>query len=101
MADHEADPGRPEREDLPGGDGSPPLDFTTFILSMSTTCMMQLGELEAPDGFHADLPMARNSLEILMILEEKTKGNLSGEEERVLHHVVDDLRQRYLARVAR
>jgi len=88
--------------ELPGGDGSPAIDFTTFVLSMSTSCMIQLGELASPDGAsHADLAMARNTLEILMVLEQKTRGNLSGEEERVLDHVIDDLRTRYTAKVGK
>lgn len=88
--------------DLPGGDGSPPIDFTTFVLSLSSSCMIQLGELASPDGAqHVDLAMARHTLEILIVLEKKTAGNLSGEEERVLHHVVDDLRTRYAAKIAK
>lgn len=84
---------------LPGGDGSPAIDFTTFVLSMSTTCMIQLGEIAAPDGGAADVPSAKHTLEILMVLEEKTRGNLSGDEERMLHHVVNDLRARYLKKL--
>lgn len=85
--------------ELPGSDGTPPIDFTTFVLSMSTSCMIQLGELASPDGAQdQDLPGARQTLEILLMLEEKTRGNLSGDEERVLHHVVDDLRARYVAK---
>ena len=86
--------------DLPGGDGTPPIDFTTFVMSMSASCMIQLGEIVGPDGATAtDLPMAKHTLEILMVLEHKTRGNLAGDEERVLHHVVDDLRARYLKKV--
>lgn len=92
----------PKKDELAGGDGTPPIDFTTFVLSMSTSCMVQLGELPSPDGGSAeDLSMARHTLEILMLLDEKTRGNLSGDEERVLHHVVDDLRARYEAKVAK
>lgn len=91
-----------DEAELPGGDGAPPIDFTTFVLSMSTSCMIQLGELGSPDGSpHVDLGMARHTLEILMTLEDKTRGNLTGEEERVLHHVVDDLRARYLAKLGK
>jgi hypothetical protein len=93
--DHEHEDAAP----LPGGDGSPAIDFTTFILSMSTTCMIQLGEIAAPDGLPADVPAAKHTLEILIVLEEKTRGNLSGDEERMLHHVVDDLRARYLKKL--
>jgi len=88
-----------EGGELPGSDGTPPIDFTTFVLSMSTSCMIQLGELASPDGAQdQDLPGARQTLEILLLLEEKTRGNLSGDEERVLGHVVDDLRARYVAK---
>lgn len=83
---------------LPGGDGTPGIDFVTFVLSMSSTAMIQLGEIEGPEGPAPDLAMARHTIEILQILDEKTSGNLSGEEEQVLHHVIDDLRARYLAK---
>ncbi len=86
---------------LPGGDGSAPIDFVTFVISMSSTAMIQLGEIDGPEGQAVDLVMARHSIEILQVLDEKTRGNLSGEEEQVLHHVLDDLRARYLARVGK
>jgi hypothetical protein len=91
--------GEDARTPLPGGDGTPPIDFTTFVLSMSSTAMIQLGEIEGPDGPAADLSMARHTIEILELLDDKTRGNLGGDEERVLHHVLDDLRTRYLKRV--
>ncbi|MCB9593915.1 MAG: DUF1844 domain-containing protein [Sandaracinaceae bacterium] len=73
----------------------PPIDFTTFVLSLSTACMAQLGEVEGPDGGETDLPMAQQSIEILEMLEEKTSGNLTGEEERILEQVLTDLKQVY------
>lgn len=86
---------------LPGADGSPPIDFATFVLSLSATCMIQLGEIEGPDGpGGADLVGARHTIEILQVLDRTTRGNLAGEEERVLGHVLSDLRRRYLARHA-
>lgn len=86
---------------LPGGEGTPPIDFTTFILSMSTSCMIQLGEIADPDGQTAtDLDAARNTIEILQMLDRKTEGNLSGEEDRMLAHVLSDLRERYLKKHA-
>lgn len=87
---------------LPGGDGVPPIDFVTFVLSLSTTCMIQLGELEASSvgapSAGVDLAAARHTIEILEMLEQKTRGNLGGDEERVIEHVVNDLRARYLKR---
>jgi hypothetical protein len=85
-------------EALPGAEGSAPIDFTTFILSMSTSCMIQLGEIADPDGRASDLEGARHTIEILQMLDKKTRGRLSGEEERMLSHVLDDLRRRYLER---
>jgi len=71
--------------------GIPPIDFTTFVLSMSTACMSHLGE----DGEATNLPMAQQTIEILEMLEAKTAGNLTGEEERILDQVLNDLREAY------
>ncbi len=85
-------------DQLPGGDNTP-IDFSTFVLSMTTSCMIQLGDLAGPDGHvHTDLPMARHTLEILHMLEERTHGNLSGDECRMLTHVLHDLKQRYVSK---
>jgi hypothetical protein len=75
----------------------PPIDFNTFVLSMSTACMACLGEVEGPrdTGAGVDLPMAKQTIEILEMLEEKTQGNLTGEEERLLTQVLSDLREAY------
>jgi len=73
----------------------PPIDFTTFVLSMSTACMAHLGEVEGPEGSEVDLPMAKQTLEILEMIEAKTEGNLTGEEERILSQVLGDLREAY------
>jgi hypothetical protein len=86
-------------EALPGGEGTPPIDFTTFILSMSTSCMIHLGEIADPEGrVSVDLDSARHTIEILQMLDRKTQGNLSGEEERMLSHVLGDLRELYVSR---
>lgn len=82
-------------------DEIPPIDFTTFVLSMSTACMAHLGEVEGPEGSggdEVDLPMAKQTLDILEMIEEKTRGNLTGEEERILSQVLADLREAYDAK---
>lgn len=97
MGDDERDHG--EDEVLPGGEREVPIHFTTFILSMSTSCMIQLGEIADPDGRYAtDLDSARHTIEILQMLDVKTEGNLSGDEDRMLSHVLGDLRARYVAK---
>ena len=80
----------------------PPIDFTTFVLSMSTACMAHLGEVAGPGGGDGtvDLPMARQTIEIIEMLEEKTRGNLTGEEERILAQVIADLESAYEAKSA-
>lgn len=83
-----------------GDDSIPPIDFNTFVLSLSTACMAQLGELEGPPGADVDLRMAEHTLEILQMLEAKTQGNLTGEEERILTQVLSDLREAFDARSA-
>jgi len=77
----------------------PPIDFTTFILSLSTSALVQLGEAHEEGGEpRINLPMARQTIDLLGLLEEKTKGNLTGEEERLLHQVLFDLRVRFVAK---
>ncbi|MFW5926186.1 MAG: DUF1844 domain-containing protein [Myxococcota bacterium] len=80
-------------------EGYPPLDFNTFILSLSTSALMNMGEVPEPASGEVDknLPLARQTVDLLAMLEEKTKGNLTGEEERLLTQVLYDLRMRYLA----
>jgi len=86
---------------MTGGGAIPPIDFNTFVLSMSTACMSHLGEIEGPDGTSGvNLPMARQTIEILEMLEEKTRGNLSGEEERILTQVLGDLHETFATKSA-
>ena len=78
----------------------PQIDFATFILSLSHSALMHLGEAPDPltNQVHADLPLAKQNIDILGLLEDKTKGNLSGDEERLLAQVLFDLRMRYVER---
>jgi hypothetical protein len=96
-AEREAD----EAEVATGAD-SALVTFTTLVLSMSTTALVQLGD--APPEFFEDgnpppksIPMAKHTIDMLALLEEKTRGNLDGEEERLLGQVLYDLRLRYVA----
>jgi hypothetical protein len=76
----------------------PQIDFATFILSLSHSALMHLGEVPHPDTekVERDLPLAKQNIDLLGLLEEKTKGNLTGDEERLLHQVLFDLRMRYV-----
>lgn len=77
-------------------DDLPPIDFSTFIVSLRASAVLHLdGEHQSDPA--SDLAFARQEIDLLGILEEKTRGNLSGEEERLLSQILFDLRTRYLA----
>lgn len=79
-----------------------PLDFNILVLSLNTSALIQLGEAEGASGeSETNLSMAQQTIDMLGILEEKTRGNLTGEEERLLHQVLFDLRMRYTRKVKR
>jgi len=80
-------------------DKAPPsIDFNTFILSLSTSALMHLGELPgAQDDETVNLAHAKQSIDCIALLEEKTTGNLTGEEERLINEVLYDLRLRFVA----
>jgi hypothetical protein len=84
--------------DADGEEALPTLDFTTFILSLSHSALLHLGETPHPETNTVErtLPLARQTIDLLGLLEEKTKGNLTGDEERLLTQILFDLRMRYL-----
>jgi len=76
-----------------------PMSFDIFVLSLNASALLHLGDAQQPGT--ADLPLARQTIDILAMLEEKTRGNLSGEEERLLHQILFDLRMRYARKASR
>jgi hypothetical protein len=78
--------------------GLPPVDFHTFILSLGSSALLHLGELEHPEAGDArqDLSMAKHTIDILAMLDEKTKGNLTPAEEKLMESLLFDLRLRYV-----
>lgn len=76
-------------------DDLPPMDFSTFVVSLRASAMAHMSA--ASESGETDLPLARQEIDLLGILEEKTRGNLTGEEERLLSQVLFDLRTRYVA----
>lgn len=81
-------------------DDLPEIDFQTFVLSFFSSALMHLGDASVPmpegTGAEVNLPMARQTIDLLALLQEKTKTNLSAEEERTLDQVLYDLRMRYV-----
>lgn len=88
---------------MAGVEEPPRIDFNTFVLSLSTSALMHLGAVPGAEGTPPEVSLAhaRQTIDILGILEEKTRGNLSGEEERILHQVLDDLRMRFVKAVGK
>jgi len=76
----------------------PSIDFATFVLSLSHSALVHLGDAPDPGGKRGppDLEMARQTIDLLSLLEEKTHGNLTGEEERMLSAALYDLRLRFV-----
>jgi hypothetical protein len=74
------------------------IDFSTFVMSLASSALMQLGELAPPEGatMSQDLSLARHTIDVLGMLEEKTRGNLSADEARLLEHLLLDLRFKYV-----
>ncbi len=74
------------------------VDFASFLLSLATTGMVHLGEIPEPSSGQKmeDLEAARQMIDILSILKEKTEGNLSAEESRLLENVLYELRMKFM-----
>ena len=76
-----------------------PVDFSTHVLSLASSAMVALGEIPAPgeDGpAPLDLESAKHLIDVLAMLEIKTKGNLEEAEQKVLASLIYDLRVKYV-----
>ena len=80
-----------------------PVNFSTFVLGLSTQALLHLGEIEDPTigRLEQDLGAAKHVIDILGILRDKTRGNLEQAEERLLEAVLYDLRMKYVELVRR
>jgi hypothetical protein len=78
----------------------PEVSFSTFVFSLSSSALVHLGEIPEPDSKHVrvDLAMAKQIIDTLGMLQEKTRGNLEGDEDRLLKTVLYDLRLRFIQR---
>jgi hypothetical protein len=76
----------------------PGVDFSTFVLSLSHSALVAMGDAPNPETGHLDksLPLARQTIDFISMLEEKTRGNLTGDEERLVGQILYDLRMRYV-----
>ncbi len=77
---------------------APPMEFNTFLLGLASTALIHLGETPHPETGKAEknLVLARQSMDLLSLLREKTRGNLTLEEEKFFDNLLADLRLRYV-----
>lgn len=77
---------------------APPIDFSTFILSLSSSAIYHMGGFQDPHSGKTsmNLELAKQSIDIIAMLEAKTKGNLSPDEQKLITHALYDLRMRYV-----
>jgi len=75
-----------------------PVDFSTHILSLASSALISLGKMPAPDGqpHPLDLETARHLIDVLGMLEQKTKNNLDEAEGKLLASLIYDLRVAYV-----
>jgi hypothetical protein len=76
----------------------PEINFSSFLLSLSSSTLLHLGEIADPQSGEKkkDLALAKQSIDIINLLKDKTKGNLTQEEEKLLEHLLYDLRMRFV-----
>jgi hypothetical protein len=76
----------------------PEINFSTFIFSLNTSALLHMGEVPDPatGKQRVDLALAKQTIDLIAMLEEKTRGNLTSDEENLVKHVLYDLRLRYV-----
>jgi hypothetical protein len=76
----------------------PEINFATFVVSLNASALLHLGAIEDPATGKSDknLPMAKQTIDILSMLEQKTAGNLTKDEENLLKNILYDLRIIYV-----
>jgi hypothetical protein len=76
----------------------PQVTFTNFVLSLSTSALFHFGDFPDPEGGKTEknLPAAKQTIDILDMLNEKTKGNLNENENNLIQGALYELKMRYV-----
>ncbi len=76
----------------------PEINFVNFLFSISTSALIQMGEIEDPISQQTvrNLPLAKQTIDLIGMLKEKTKGNLTPDEAKLIENILFDLRMRYV-----
>src|SRR3989440_11079591 len=87
------EPGAGTRRDLPPG------DLTMLVNMLVTNAMVFLGQMPAPGSqqYMRNLPQAQHMIDLLMVLREKTQGNLTREEEQMMQDLLPQLQMAYVS----
>jgi hypothetical protein len=74
------------------------ISFIAFVLSLAHTAAVHFGDMPDPvsGGKEANLPAAQQMIDILALLDEKTRGNLTAEERQLLDQILFELRMRFV-----
>jgi hypothetical protein len=91
------------REEKPEQDASlPEITFPSLLLSLSTSALIQLGEIQDPVSKQTvkNLPLAKQTIDLIGMLKEKTKGNLTSDEEKLLENMLYELKLWYVKAVS-
>ncbi len=74
------------------------MDFSAFVLSLNASAIIHLGDIPDPNTKEraVNLPAAKHTVDILELIQEKTEGNLTEEEKKLLDDVIYSLRMRYV-----
>ncbi len=91
------EPEESHEDDLP--DAENPAGFANFIMSIASNAASSLGMMEHPVTHkrEVDLELAKHWIDILGMLDQKTKGNLAPQEEKILESLLADLRMQYVS----
>jgi len=99
-ADTAAESGKKEtaQEDAEQMSRLPEINFSTFIMSLNASALVSLGVIDDPasGGKNRNLPLGKQTIDILAMLEKKTRGNLTGDEEQMLKGILYELRMLYV-----
>ncbi|MBI4767349.1 MAG: DUF1844 domain-containing protein [Deltaproteobacteria bacterium] len=87
-----------EKKEPPPRPPLPEVNFSTFIVSLSTEVLFHLGEFPHPVSGEKekDLPLAKHAIDTLAMLKEKTQGNLNEEEQKLMEGMLYDLRMAFI-----
>jgi hypothetical protein len=94
------EPRRPRAEGGPGAQRElPPADFSTFVAMLANNIMMFLGQIPDPmtQQRRRDLGQAKHTIDILLMLRDKTRGNLTADEAQLLQELLPQLQMAYVS----